>query len=173
MNQVNTFSLGAIAEPSHAPTLPSPLDPAVFHTRQALRDHRQAEESFYAHQRAIEIQAETAAANALAKERADANRELTDAEYDLLKRKEWQEQKAKQAASLAKEKADALERTAFLLSSPPVVDLFHRSEFALLKDFEYWAGRSYTLSADGLHCFQPGNYHLQLTAPPSKKATAK
>ena len=170
MTQVNTFQLGAIAEPATVSTLPPQLDPAVFQTRQALRDHKQAEEAFYASQRAAEIRAATAAANAEAKVTAEANREMTDAEYDNLKRTAWEEQKAKQAAALAKEKADALERTAFLLSSPPVVDLFHRSEYALLKDFEYWAGRSYTLSPEGLHCFQPGNYHLQLTAPPAKKA---
>ena len=173
MHQENTFSLGAIAKPTTAPTLPSPLDPAEFHTRQALREHRQAEEAFYAYRREVEIEAETAAANALAKEVAEANRELSDSEYDTLKRKAWLEQKAKQEALVAKDKQDALERTAFLLSSPPVVDLFHRSEYILLKEFEHWASRNYTLSLEGLHCFQPGNYHVQLTAPPAKKAAAK
>lgn len=174
MQTQNSFSLGAIPKQSNAPTLPLPLDPTQFHTRQEIREHQEAQQYYHEYQRDIETQARIDADNARAKVLAEANRELTDAEYDDWMRKEWQAQKDKQAALVSKEKADALERTAYLLSSPPMVDLLHRGEYNFLKDFEYWASRGYTLGDGGLQAFQPGFYHVQLTAPATtKKAGAK
>lgn len=172
MQTQQTFSLGAIKQA--APELPLPLDPSEFHTRQDIRDHQNAQLAYYDFQRDIEYQIKVAADLTRAKELAEANREQTDDEYDEMKRKQWQTEKDKQAARLQKEKDDAMEKTAYLLSSPALADLMHRSEFAFLKDFEYWVGqRGYTLGDEGLITFQPGFYHLQLTAPaaaPQKKA---
>ena len=153
------------------PTRPAPLNPDQYHTRQDIRDHQQAEQSYHDHQRGIARQIQIAADNARSKAIAVASREQSDADYDAMKLKDWNENKAKQAAFLAKEKQDALEKTAFLLSSPEVVDLYHRSEFSFLREFAHWSSRNYVLPDDGVQVFQPGHYAVQLTAPaPAKKA---
>ena len=167
MTQVTTFSLGAIKQ--SAPALPAPLASDEFHTREQVRAHREAQQAFYDHQRDVEYQARVAIDNARAKELAEANREQTDAEYDALKREQWQAAKDKQAALVAKEKADQMEKANYLLSSPPVVELLHRSEFLFLKDFAYWVGqRGYTFEDAGMIAFQPGFYNVQLTAQAKK-----
>ena len=154
---------------SVAPTMPAPLDHTVFNTRQQVRDHQNAAQAYYDHLRNIERQALIAADLARAKEIAEANREMSDFEYDTAGLKRFNEAKDKQAALLAKEKQDALEKTAFMLSSPPIVNLNHRSEYGFLKDFEFWIGRGYSLAEDGLNFFQPGFYNVDLTATPKSK----
>ena len=151
------------------PARPAPLSPDQYHTRQDIRDHHKAEQSYHDHQREVARQLQVAADNERSKALVEASREQTDAEYDDLKRKQWNESRDKQAATLAKEHADALEKTAFLLSSPPVVDLFARTDYSFLKDYEHWARRGYTLEADGIRLFQPGFYSVQLTAPAAAK----
>jgi hypothetical protein len=174
MTQVQTFNLGFGPTSREAPTLPEPLDTAEFHTRQQIREHNEAFQNYYDYQRDIAQQIKVDADNKRAQELAEAQREQTDEEYDDMKRKQWQAQKDKEAARVAKEKADAMERTAYLLSSPPVADLMHRSEYAFLKDFEYWVGqRGYTLEPEGLQFFQPGFYSVQLTAPVVTKKASK
>ena len=151
-----------------------PLDPAEFHTRKEIREHQEARQYFYEYQRDVETQVRIDADNARAKVLAESDLELTDDAYDAIKRKQWQAEKDKQAAILAKDKSDAMERTAYLLSSPPLADLLHRSEFSFLKDFEYWVGqRGYTLGEEGLLTFMPGMYHAQLSAPAAKTKAAK
>ena len=153
-----------------APIFPAPLSPDEFHTREAIRAHQQAEQAYHAHQRAAARKIQIDADNARSKAIVEANKELSDIAYDEIKRKEWQASKDKQAAILAKEKQDALEKTAFLLSSPEVVDLYHRSEFSFLREFAHWSSRNYTLPDDGVQVFQPGHYAVRLTAPAPKKA---
>lgn len=165
MTNIITFPLGANSQPAQAPTLPEPLDQTVYQTREAVRQHQAAQQRYWDYQRQVANQARIDADNQRAKDLANAQREQTDAEYDALKLKQWQDQKDKDAARLQKEKDDAMARTAYLLSSPPIADLQHRSEFAFLKDFEHWVQRDYTLEADGLLTFQPGFYHCQLAAP--------
>ena len=155
----------------NTPARPAPLSPDQFHTRQAIRDHQQADQAYHDHQRAAARQILVDADNERSKALAEANKELSESDYDDIKRKEWQAARDKQAATLAKEHADALEKTAFLLSSPPFVDLFHRTDYSFLKEYEHWCRRNYTLEADGIRLFQPGFYSVQLTAPaPAKKA---
>ena len=156
-----------------APIFPAPLSPDEFHSRAAIREHQQAQQAFYDHKRRIERQIQIDADNERAKAIAKASREQTDDEYDEIKRKEWQASRDKQAAILAKEKQDALEKTAFLLSSPEVVDLYHRSEFSFLREFAHWSSRNYTLPDDGVQVFQPGHYAVRLTAPAAPKKAAK
>ena len=154
-----------------APIFPAPLSPDEFHSRAAIREHQQAQQAFYDHKRRVERQIQIDADNARSKAIVEANKELSDIAYDEIKRKEWQASRDKQAAILAKEKADELEKTAFLLSSPPFVDIYSRSDFNFLKEFSHWCGRGYTLPDDGVQVFQPGHYAVQLTAPaPAKKA---
>ena len=152
------------------PALPAPLSPDEFHSRAAIREHQQAEQAYHAHQRAAARKIQIDADNARSKAIVEANKELSDIAYDEIKRREWQASRDKQAAILAKEKQDALEKTAFLLSSPPTIDLFHRSDFNFLKEFSHWCGRGYTLPDDGVQVFQPGHYAVRLTAPAPKKA---
>jgi hypothetical protein len=175
MTQVQTFNLGFGPTSREAPVLPAPLKPDEFHTRQEIRDHQDAQQRYYNYQRQVENQARIDADNQRAKDLANAQREQTDFEYDEMKRTQWQAARDKEAARLQKEKDDAMARTAYLLSSPPVADLTHRSEYAFLKDFEFWVGqRGYTLEPEGLQFFQPGFYSIQLTAPVvTKKASAK
>jgi hypothetical protein len=174
MTHVQTFDLGFNQAPRPTPTLPEPLDQTVYQTREAVREYQNAVAAFYEHQRHLENKARIDEDNKRARELAESKRELTDIEYDAMKKTQWQAEKDKQAARLQKEMDDALARTAYLLSSPPVADLLHRSEYSFLKDFEYWVGqRQYTLGADGLIAFQPGLYHAQLTAPVAKKAVSK
>ena len=156
-----------------APIFPAPLSPDEFHSRAAIREHQQAQQAFYDHKRRIERQIQIDLDNERAKAIAKASREQTDDEYDEIKRKEWQASRDKQAAILAKEKQDALEKTAFLLSSPNTVDLFARTDYSFLKEFEHWARRGYNLEADGIRLFQPGFYSVQLTAPAAAKKAAK
>lgn len=139
-----------------------------------MRQYQNALAAYYEFQRLAENQARIALDNQRAIDLANSRREQTDAEYDAMKKAQWDAEKAKQAARLQKEKDDALARTAYLLSTPPVADLLHRSEYSFLKDFEYWVGqRQYTLEPDGVITFQPGLYHAQLTAPVAKKAVTK
>ena len=176
MTNIIHFTIGNNSKSTTAPTLPEPLDQTVYQTREAVREHQAAQQRYYDFQRQLENQARIDASNQRAKDLANAQREQTDKEYDDLKAKQWQDQKDKEAARLQKEKDDAMARTAYLLSSPPVADLFHRSEYSFLKDFEYWVGqRQYTLAEDGILTFQPGFFHAQLTAPaaPAKKVSAK
>lgn len=175
MTNIIHFSLGNASKSNTPPVLPEPLDTSVYQTREAVREHQAAQQRYYDHQRQLVNQARIDADNQRAKDLAESQREMTDAEFDNLKRKQWEAAKEKEAARLQKEKDDAMARTAYLLSSPPVADLFHRSEYSFLKDFEYWVGqRGYTLEADGLLTFQPGYYHAQLQAPaPAKRVSAK
>jgi hypothetical protein len=170
MKTQNSFSLGAIPKQSNAPTLPAPLDPTAFHTRQEIREHQEAQQYFYDYQRDIETQARIDADNARAKVLAESDRELTDDEYDSLKRKQWHAEKDKQAAILAKEKSDELEKIAYLLSSPPVAEIFVRNEFAALQLVIHWAARGYMLQDEGYLNFGNSFCHLQMTAPAVKKA---
>ena len=173
MANIIHFSLGNASKSNTPPVLPEPLDQSQFHTRQEIRDHQDAQQRFYDYQRQVENQARIDADNQRAKDLANSLREQTDSEYDALKRKQWQDQKDKEAAILAKEKADAMARTAYLLSTPPIAELFHRSEFLFLKDFQFWCQKGYTLEDDGLITFQPGFYHAQLTAPATTKKAVK
>lgn len=173
MQTQNTFSLGAIPKSTTAPTLPEPLDQTIYQTREAVREHQAAQQRYWDYQRQLENQARIDADNERAKELANAQREQTDAEYDAIKRKQWEDQKDKEAARLQKEKDDAMARTAYLLSSPPIAELFHRSEYSFLKDFEFWCQKGYTLGDEGLLTFQPGFYHAQLTAPATTKKAGK
>ena len=84
----NSFSLGAIPKSTTAPTLPEPLDPAEFHTRQEVRDHQEAQQYFYEYHRDVETQARIDADNKRASDLAETQREQTDDEYDDLKRKQ-------------------------------------------------------------------------------------
>ena len=174
MTQVIEFNLGAVAKSTTAPVLPEPLDQTVYQTREAVGEHQAAQQRYYAHLRQLENQALIDASNQRAKDLANAQREMLDSEYDSLKAKQWQDQKDKEAAQIQKEKDDAMARTAYLLSSPPIAELFHRSEFLFLKDFQFWCQKGYTLADDGLITFQPGFFHAQLTAPATtKKVGAK
>lgn len=172
MNQTNTFSLGAISK-STAPTLPSPLDIAGFHTREQVRAHREAEQAYYDYQREAANEALIAAENARARDLAEANREQTDEEYDEMRRVQWQAQRDNQAALLAKERPDEMAKTAYLLSSPPVAEILVRNEYAALQLVIHWASRNYTLPADGFLNFGNGVFHLQMTAPATAKKAAK
>ena len=169
----NSFSLGAIPKSTTAPTLPEPLDPAEFHTRQEVRDHQEAQQYFYEYHRDVETQARIDADNKRASDLAETQREQTDDEYDDLKRKQWQQEQDKRAASLAKEKSDALEKTAYLLSSPAIADIFTRSEFTAIQSIIHWASRSYTLEDSGFLSFSNGAFHVQMTAPVAKMKAAK
>lgn len=166
MSQVNTFSLGAI--PAITPTLPPPLPKDQYNTRQDIKDHRNATESYYAHHRHLKHLEALEADRALAREKAEANREMSDAEYDEQGLKRFNDQRDKAAAAIAKQKQDELNQIAFRLSSPPIVEIFKRSEFALIKELEYWFGLGYTLEDDGLTLFQPSFYQMKLTAPKAK-----
>ena len=169
----NTFSLGAIPKSTTAPTLPEPLDPAAFHSRQEVRDHQEAQQYFYEYQRDIETQARTDEDDQRSRDLAESQREQTDDEYDFQKRKEWQAERDKRAASIAKEKSDALEKTAYLLSSPAIADIFTRSEFTAIQSIIHWASRSYTLEDSGFLSFGNGVFHVQMTAPAAKMKAAK
>ena len=166
--QIIHFDIGNNSKSTIAPTLPAPLNPDEFHTRQELREHQAAQQDYYDHQRQVENQTRIDTDNQRAKDLAESRREQTDDAYDSLKRKQWQEQKDKQAAILAKEKSDALEKTAYLLSSPAIADVFTRSEFTAIQAIIHWASRNYTLEDDGFLSFGNGVFHVQMTAP--KKA---
>ena len=168
---VNTFALGAIQK--SAPVMPEPLDRAVFHTRQEVRDHNNAVQAFHDHQRNLVHQAKVAADNARAKELAEANRDMTDAEYDAAGLKRFNDQRDKAAERVAKEKVDELEKIAYMLSSPATASILQRSEYTFLKQFEHWTQRGYSLGPNGMQMFQPGIYHVILDAPVAKKAGAK
>lgn len=172
MNQVNTFSLGASPANKAAPVLPEPLDTAQFHTRAAIREYQAACEAFYEYQRQVAHQAEVVADQLRAKELAQANLPLSDTDYDDLKRKEWQAVRDKESARISKEKTDALDKVAYMLSSPLVAEITHRSELHFLLEFQHWSQRGYTLEDDGLKYFQPGFYLVHLTAP-AKKVSSK
>lgn len=169
MQTQNTFSLGTIPK-SAAPTLPAPLDNSEYQNREQIRAHQNATQAYFDYQREIEYQIKVAADLAHAKEVAEANRPQSDEEYDAQKRIEWQAAKDKNAARLKKEIDDELAKTAYLLSSPPVAEVFARSEFAALKAVIQWAGRGYTMPDEGFHSFSHGFFHIQMTAPAAKKA---
>lgn len=171
--QVNTFALSAIPKSGNAPTMPEALDRAAFHTRQEVRDYNNAVQNFYDHERNVARQIVIDADKARAKEVAEANREMSDAEYDAAGLKRFNDQRDKAAEREAKDKADELEKIAYMLSSPPTASVFRRSEYAFLKDFEHWISRGYSLGPDGMEMFQPGLYHVILDAPVAKKAGAK
>ena len=168
MQTIQTFNLGFGPTSRQAPTLPEPLDTAEFHTRQEIREHQNAVVAHYEYQRQAENQARIDADNKRAKELVEAQREQTDEEYDDMKRKLWQAEQDKWAASAAKEKEDELEKIAYLLSSPAIADIFTRSEFNCLQSVIHWAGRGYTMQDDGFLSFGNGIFHIQMTAPAAK-----
>lgn len=173
MTDVITFNLGNSHNSKSAPVLPEALDGSKFHTRAELRAHKIACEEFHNYQREAEYQAKVAESNKRAREQAEAQREMTDEEYDNMKRKEWQAEKDKEAARLAVKKEKEREEIAYRLSMPAVADIHNRSEYLFLKDFEFWTQKGYTLQPDGIQIFQPGIYNAQLTAPAVAKKAGK
>jgi hypothetical protein len=153
-------------------TLPAPLDQTVFHTRKTVQEYRQAVANYYTQQREIEHQARVAADNEFARDRANAQREQTDAEYDAIKLGEWTAARNKVADRIAKEKTDALAKIAYMTSSPPVAEIMCRSEYNCIQEIIHFASLGYTMNDSGMLAFGNGYFHIEMHAPTSKPSKA-
>lgn len=151
------------------PIRPEPLSIYVLHSPATRRAHRVAEDAYFSELARMQHAEDMAKQRAEAAARAEAERPLSDDEYYALAlaRKQVADDRAA-AVALVEKEADLAEIN-LRLSSPPTVEVTHRSEFKFLQDLMYWASRDYTLSDSGFHGFGMGIYHVTLTAPEAVK----
>lgn len=143
------------------------MDNTRINTPGEYRAWQDAEASYFATLRRIEA----AKKEAVETEKAEANRVLSDQDYYIAACQRENERKEKAAATLAAEKAAAQAEAARLASSPDVVEIMHRSEWAFLQEVCQWSRRQYTLN--DLHSCMPGLYHATMAAPAAPAAAAK
>lgn len=146
------------------PIKPTPLDSTTIHHPDTVRKWKSDMADYANAVRAIEHRAQMKAQAEAAKAAAP----LTDDAYFALKLKAHNDQKAKEAARLAAEKAEELARIDHLMSSPAVAEVFQRTEYTAIQEIIHWASRGYTLADSGFLNFHGGVYHLQMNAPAKK-----
>lgn len=140
---------------------PEPLDPNKWYTRD---ERRQYDEQLAAY--ASLCQPEKPAPIKEEPEEYTVH-ELTESEYDDLRRREWEQQRAREKEREAEREASKTADAAYLESMPAVADILVHDPHSLLMKVLHWASRNYTLPEDGIRFFNPNFYHVQMTAPVS------
>lgn len=151
---------------TNQPIKPVELDPKKLHSPSEVRQFKAETADYFQALRDIE-QSRNVKAQA---EHAHQNKTLDDDEYFALAVKRKAENDAKIAERLATEKAAALAHIDHLLSSPPTIEIMHRSEFAFLKEVIHWANRGYVMPDSGFLAMMPGMFHIVMDAPAKSKA---
>lgn len=151
------------------PIKPENLDSTRLHSPEEVKQWKADTADYFSALRAIE-NAKVAKAQAQV---AYANRTLTSDEYHELAVKREADRQAKQAERETAEKTAALAEIDRKMASPDTVEVMNRSEYNFLLEVIMWSNRGYTLQDNGIHHFGMGLYHVQLTAPAKKKASAK
>lgn len=83
-------------------------------------------------------------------------RYLSDDEYCALRRKEWEEQQARDKAREEAEKAKQKAREDYLASDDDVVQILETSPYEFMLTFQHFVTRGFRLSGKGLEQFHPG-----------------
>ena len=153
-----------------SPIKPADLDSTRLHSPAELREWKAKTADYHQAIRDIERAKFVASQAAVAQQ----NRTLNEEEYFAMAVKRKAENDARIAEREAAEKAAALADIERLLSSPPTVDVLHRSEYSFMVEVIQWANRGYTMQDNGLMAMMPGLYHVILNAPaPAKKGASK
>ena len=144
-----------------APVKPADLDNTRLHTPEEVRTWKDAVHSY-----------SVALANIRQKELAEqqakyvaANKTLDDSEYFQLAIARKAASDAKQAEYAAQEKASALAKIEYALSSPPIAEVLARDAYNFVSQVIGWANRGYVLSDAGLEGFGFGVFHCHMLAP--------
>lgn len=148
-------------------TMPAPLDNTKIHTREQYRDWQRRMHAYHV---ALNEQEQQEAKKAEAKA-AEANRILTDAEYDKLAQEREAAKQAKKAARDAEAKAKADEKADYLASMPEVAVVSETNPYTFLLQITHWASLGYSLSETADIAVLPSYYSASFNKPaPSKKA---
>jgi hypothetical protein len=146
-------------------SMPEPLDTSKFYTREERRQHAAAVASYHETVRAEEQRQPLAEEAA----RAEANRVMTQEEYEALALLRYQEKVAKEAEQAAAEKAQAEAKEAYLASMPDIAEIEARSEFIFLSDVAHWFAKGYTADEKSIIGWIPGFYCVKLNKPAPAK----
>lgn len=139
---------------------PEPLDPNKWYTRDERRAYSEQLTAYEASLRQPEKPAPI-------KETPEAQtvRELSDSEYDDLKRQQWEQQRAREKEREAEREARKAAEAEYLESMPAVAEILVHDPHTLMTKVLHWASRGYSLPEDGIKFFSPNFYHVCLTAP--------
>ncbi|SPA28532.1 conserved hypothetical protein [Cupriavidus taiwanensis] len=141
---------------------PEPLDRDKWYTRDERRAYSEQLAAYEASLRKPEKPAPI-------KETPEAQtvRELSDSEYDDLKRHQWEQQRAREKEREAEREARKAAEAEYLASMPAVADILVHNPYDLVLKVAHWAQKNYTLPEDGVKYFGPVMYHVQMAAPAS------
>lgn len=139
---------------------PEPLDPNKWYTRDERRAYSEQlaayEASLRQPERPVPIKEEP---------EAQTVRELSDSEYDDMKRQQWEQQRAREKEREAEREARKAAEAEYLESMPAVAEILVHDPHTLMTKVLHWASRGYSLPEDGIRYFGPAFYHLQMAAP--------
>lgn len=150
-------------------TKPEPLDAARWYTRA----ERQAwDEQMHAYEQSQREAAAPAPAPAV-KEESPVTREMTEEEYNALKRAQWERTQELQRERAEAAQAAATARQEFLASQPEQVTVSASNPHSFLVEFQHRVSQGYRLPDDGMGPFNFNYYSVTMTKPVAPAARIK
>jgi len=140
---------------------PAPLDAARWYSRA----ERQAwDEQMHAYEQSQREAAAPTPAPAV-KEESPGTRELSEEEYNALKREQWERTQERQRERAEAAQAAATARQEFLASQPEQVTVSASDPYSFLVEFQHRVSQGYRLPDDGMGPFNFNYYSVTMTKP--------